>query len=396
MLAPANPNVKYSSQCEKPYRIFGMNWSTFICRRTLMGPKSLSSALVTVVLVVVATGLGLGCVLLYQDWVSFTESKAYHDRQLETGVSPTVENYFPGRALAAQPVVSDFEVVSAEDASGMIDDDQLVIGVSIGKESRAYPIGMLEGPGREIINDELGGESIAATWCDMSFNPLVHSREVDGRTLTFHVSGMLWGRNLVMLDVETKSEWSDIIGRSMNGKMIGTKLETIPSIVTDWGNWKSSYPQTTALKASWMTDHYRGRGKSLDPSTVIGISAGETARAWPIEAIGLGRAINDEFMEKAVVLVLLPGSVGAAIYSRKIRDRVVTFEVRDGRLIDTQTGTEWDPISGNAKSPKFANQRLERLPGILAHSDVWRMFHPQTSVWHPEEGASDVPKSLND
>jgi hypothetical protein len=40
----------------------------------------------------------------------------------------------------------------------------LVLGVTIGKASRAYPINMLTNPTREIINDKLGGKNIAATW----------------------------------------------------------------------------------------------------------------------------------------------------------------------------------------------------------------------------------------
>jgi len=45
-----------------------------------------------------------------------------------------------------------------------VDDDELVIGVVIDGEARAYPINQLTGPDREIINDELAGTAIAATW----------------------------------------------------------------------------------------------------------------------------------------------------------------------------------------------------------------------------------------
>lgn len=41
---------------------------------------------------------------------------------------------------------------------------ELVLGVSLGGEARAYPINMLTNPTREIINDHLGGQAIAATW----------------------------------------------------------------------------------------------------------------------------------------------------------------------------------------------------------------------------------------
>ena len=58
--------------------------------------------------------------------------------------------------------ITDPRIATAEDAS--IGDSELVIGVTINGESRAYPINQLTGPHREIINDELGGVAIAATW----------------------------------------------------------------------------------------------------------------------------------------------------------------------------------------------------------------------------------------
>jgi hypothetical protein len=49
-------------------------------------------------------------------------------------------------------------------ADEILEDDELVLGVEIGGDTCAYPINMLTGPDREIINDELGGRAIAATW----------------------------------------------------------------------------------------------------------------------------------------------------------------------------------------------------------------------------------------
>ena len=49
-------------------------------------------------------------------------------------------------------------------AGEFVTGNELVLGVTVGKESRAYPINMLTNPTREIINDKLGGKNIAATW----------------------------------------------------------------------------------------------------------------------------------------------------------------------------------------------------------------------------------------
>ena len=43
-------------------------------------------------------------------------------------------------------------------------DNELVLGVVLNGHARAYPINMLTGPSREILNDQLGQVPIAATW----------------------------------------------------------------------------------------------------------------------------------------------------------------------------------------------------------------------------------------
>ena len=51
-------------------------------------------------------------------------------------------------------------ITTAEEAA--LHPADLVIGVSIGEQARAYPIGILSS--REMVNDELGGVPILVTW----------------------------------------------------------------------------------------------------------------------------------------------------------------------------------------------------------------------------------------
>jgi hypothetical protein len=62
------------------------------------------------------------------------------------------------------PAITKFPILPADKVGDKINDAELVLGVTVGKESRAYPINMLTGPRREILNDTLGGKAIAATW----------------------------------------------------------------------------------------------------------------------------------------------------------------------------------------------------------------------------------------
>lgn len=60
------------------------------------------------------------------------------------------------------PLNIDVEHVSAADAP--LEDGELVLGVVINDDVRAYPVNYMMGPANEIVNDTLGGQAIAPTW----------------------------------------------------------------------------------------------------------------------------------------------------------------------------------------------------------------------------------------
>jgi hypothetical protein len=74
------------------------------------------------------------------------------------------DDFKPMRVVQAFPPLTRFPIKSIRAARDSLSPAELVLGVTVGKESRAYPINMLTGPEREILNDTLGGRAIAATW----------------------------------------------------------------------------------------------------------------------------------------------------------------------------------------------------------------------------------------
>lgn len=85
---------------------------------------------------------------------------------LFTGRIPSAPPRFHPQTVIAKPApaITNPPTVSAAEADRTLHESELVLGVTIGQQSRAYPINMLTGPSREIINDQLGGRAIAATW----------------------------------------------------------------------------------------------------------------------------------------------------------------------------------------------------------------------------------------
>ena len=74
-----------------------------------------------------------------------------------------VGRYEP-RQVLRKPIrpITDPRIVASEASD--VAPNELVIGVVVDSEARAYPVNMLTGPEREIINDTLAGRNIAATW----------------------------------------------------------------------------------------------------------------------------------------------------------------------------------------------------------------------------------------
>ena len=70
----------------------------------------------------------------------------------------------PMRGSGAREPIMEIPLKSVAEADLTLDPDDLVLGVVIKGQARAYPITQLCGPQREIINDHLGGVPIAATW----------------------------------------------------------------------------------------------------------------------------------------------------------------------------------------------------------------------------------------
>ena len=67
-----------------------------------------------------------------------------------------------GQRDAGFPLNVDPKIITAADAD--LGDDDLVMGVEIDGQARAYPVNYMNGPLNEVVNDTLAGEPIASTW----------------------------------------------------------------------------------------------------------------------------------------------------------------------------------------------------------------------------------------
>ena len=291
--------------------------------------------------------------------------------------------------------------VHAEKAD--IDNLDLVVGLFIGGESRAYPVRLLSL--HEVVNDQMGGIAFAVTWCPLCFSPVVFDRTVAGNVLTFQASGYLLHDNLVLRDDPTDTLWSQLLGQGIKGAQRGTVLEVLPSSLTTWEAWRESYPDSLALSAEKLgyqgevPDPYAGYfnssavglggdanlvdqrlpGKKL----VVGISLGETSKAYPLDLIKEKRIIQDRLGPYPVVLVWDEKKGFNYLYLREIDGELIDFQLTGTGeyLIDNQTGSIWNISSGTALKGDYVRETLARIPSQLAYWFAWLSFYPESGLF---------------
>ncbi len=290
-------------------------------------------------------------------------------------------------------------------------DDRVVVvdPAESAEPARAYPLRYLNF--HEIVNDEPGGP-IAVTWCPICGSAAVYDRRVEGRRLTFGVSGKLADDDLVMYDRETESEWKQSTGECIAGQLAGAKLAVRPAPVLSWAEYREGYPAGVVLRppggeseaasdghspapieydqtpyASYFDGSGFGLGAlrdgesrswsredDIDPKTVVlGVESDEGALGFPLPRVrGAGGLVRTTVGDRAVLVV---ATETEGIHG--FVDPGGTVTLTDDALL--VAGTRVDPATGRGPD----GRRLERLPTRRLFAFAWQDDHGPESFYQP-------------
>lgn len=148
------------------------------------------------------------------------------------------------------PATDNPPVTDAKSAT-WLDDDDVVFGIALNGEARAYPRQIMEV--REMVNDTLGGRDLGIPYCTLcgAAQAWFTDEVPDGVDRPIlRTSGLLSRSNKVMFDLNTYSVFDTFKGNAVTGPLAekGVKLGQASVVTTTWGEWKKSYPKTTVLE----------------------------------------------------------------------------------------------------------------------------------------------------
>ncbi len=143
-------------------------------------------------------------------------------------------------------------------------------------------------------------------------------------------------------------------------------------------NWEERMvrvPVTTANKID----------NSLTPrALVVGISLNGAARAYPFDALLKQSPILDDVGGVPIVIVVGDDKKSVRAYARSIDGRRLEFFVKQQtlplRLIDAETGSEWD-FTGTAVSGPLTGKHLHKIAVLNDYWFDWKGYNSNTSVY---------------
>ena len=257
------------------------------------------------------------------------------------------------------PAADNPTVSSAKDATWLKDED-IVFGIEVNGEYRAYPRRIMEV--REMVNDTLGGRHLGIPYCTLCGAAQAYFTDQLPEGINrpvLRTSGLLIRSNKVMYDVNTFSVFDTFLGNAVTGPLAEKKLQLKQATVvtTDWGTWKKAHPETTVL----------------------------------IEALALGRDFDFRNNRDANGPIFPVGDVDPRL---PVHEDIIGVITASGKPVAFQRSKAVVALK-KGDEIAYENVRLKlEAGGIKAvgadGSDLgshqafwfaWSQFHPQTALW---------------
>ncbi len=312
------------------------------------------------------------------------------------------------------PPIDHPQFVAPSEADRWLADVEPVALFEMNGDARAYPLQILIW--HEIVNDVVGGEPVAITFCPLCNTAIAFKRVLDGVVYDFGTTGKLRHSNLVMWDRQTQSWWQQITGEAIVGDLTGQKLTFLPASIVSWADFKTAFPQgqvlsrDTGYSRRYGFNPYIGYddvgrspflfdgvpdGRLPAMERVVAVTISDEDKAYPFSLLAKERAVEDTVGGQDIVVFWAPGTVSAlggrviadsrdvgaaAVFDPHLEGRRLGFMFDNVAIRDLETGSTWN-ILGQAVDGPLAGKQLTPVIHANHFWFAWAAFKPGTAVY---------------
>ncbi len=275
--------------------------------------------------------------------------------------------------------------------------NELVIGVAINGEAKAYPIRII-GYHHQVM-DTVGKMPVMVTYCTVCRTGRVFSPFVKGRKESFRLVGMDHF-NAMFEDAATGSWWQQATGKVVAGPLKGSFLRELPSRQLTLATWLREYPNSSVMQPDTLfkkdykdlADYDKGTIKSSiekrdsaswkRKSWVIGVIHDHTAKAYDWNALVKTTVINDSITNLPLLLTLEKDKASFHVYSRVVKGTELRFEKGSNEVFtDVNTHSTWN-MDGACIDGSMKGEQLSAVQSYQEFWHSWSTFHPNTTRYN--------------
>lgn len=291
------------------------------------------------------------------------------------------------------PPLTNPKRIAGADADFM-SDDELVFGIAINGDARAYPFRMMDW--HEMFNDVVGGVPVSLAYCTLCGSGILFETTVEGREkpFVFGSSGFLFRSNKLMYDEATHSLWNQFTGRPVVGPLTGSgiELKTRPVVIGRWADWKRDHPATTvlSLETGYRRDYspgaaygtYFASDKLMFPASVedarlkpkdyvFALRSSGAEKAWPLRLFERRPVLNDVAGIVSLTLVGDAATRTVRAYRTDGREFSAAGAAQRGgpTILSDPEGIHWRVTEEALVAPD--GKSFHRLPGHVAYWFAW-------------------------
>ena len=287
------------------------------------------------------------------------------------------------------------KVFAAPDAD-TTDKNELVIGVAINGEAKAYPIRII-GYHHQVM-DTVGNTPVMITYCTVCRTGRVYSPFVNRKKMSFTLVGMDH-YNAMFEDVATGSWWQQATGKVIAGPLKGTTLTELASRQLTLGAWLREYPNSYVMQpdpsfkknyndlAGYDKGTVRGGLEKRDSASwkrkswVVGVTLNNASKAYDWNELVKTKVINDLIEGLPVVLALEKDTASFHVYDRLVNGLILNFEKgADDVFIDENTHSTWT-MDGICIAGAMKGERMSMVQSYQEFWHSWSTFHPNTTKY---------------
>jgi hypothetical protein len=276
-------------------------------------------------------------------------------------------------------------------AKSTIDERQLVLGVFINGEAKAYPLEIIGY--HHQVQDTVGGEPVMVTYCTVCRTGRVYSPIIDGKPERFRLVGMDQF-NAMFEDASTRSWWRQVNGEAVAGPQKGKKLVEIAAEQMSLRAWLQQHMDSKIMQPDTLYQLGYDDLKEFDEGTlesglekrdslswkdkswIVGIELGKKARAYDWNELSKERVINDTLNHQNLLIALENDSVSFHTWKRDTL--VFSWDQSKQKLIDNNTNSIWG-WNGECVEGALKGSKLPHVQSYQEFWHSWKTFKPQTT-----------------